>query len=252
MACALRGSREILRKMQAKAETRPAGEMEVCGTSCLGRCDRAPAVRVAAEELKEAPKEDVGGSISLLSMANFETSHGHFGEANYLGWKADELLELVDNMGRKKLPPGTRLGLPAPRHPRDAVADRPVRTRTAEVGFDPQTVARVWGSDETGEGASGRIGNPREDADFARERVGDEVMKAMDGAVRNMPVRDSDEGRRLLVAAIEGGVATALAKPAKAKSDKEEYSDEVKKGSSTGSRTCSQRPCRATRTRSCG
>jgi NADH:ubiquinone oxidoreductase subunit F (NADH-binding)/NADH:ubiquinone oxidoreductase subunit E len=230
MACALRGSREILKNMQRKAESRPAGEMEVCGTSCLGRCDRAPAVRVAAEELKEAPKEDLGGSISLISMANFETSHGHFGEANYLGWTADELLELVDNMGRKKLPPG------------DTDWDYPPHgIRETQWQIDPYGRGRQkWDSirkllREYGEATKlekeppGESGTPREDADFARERVGDEVMKAMDGAVRAMPVRDSDEGRRLLVAAIEGGVATALAKPAKAKSDKEEYSEEVKK-----------------------
>lgn len=220
MACALRGSREILKKMQGRAESRPAGEVEVCGTSCLGRCDRAPAIRVAAEELKEAPKEDMGGSISVIQSTNFETSHGHFGEANYLGWKADELLELFDNMGRKKLPSGDTDWDYPPHGIRETQWQIEPYGRGRQKWDAVRKLLREYGeATKLEKEPPGETGSPREDAEFARERVGDEVMKAMDGSVRNAPVRDSDEGRRLLVAAIEGSVGKSLAK----------YPEEVRK-----------------------
>jgi NADH:ubiquinone oxidoreductase subunit F (NADH-binding)/NADH:ubiquinone oxidoreductase subunit E len=47
MTCRLRGSRALLAECEALAAGQPAGRLAVEGVSCLGRCDRAPAVTVA-------------------------------------------------------------------------------------------------------------------------------------------------------------------------------------------------------------
>ncbi|MBM4075520.1 MAG: hypothetical protein FJ267_07740, partial [Planctomycetes bacterium] len=46
MSCALRGSRQLLTELQKFARGSQPTELRVQGTSCLGRCDRAPAVRI--------------------------------------------------------------------------------------------------------------------------------------------------------------------------------------------------------------
>ncbi len=43
MACHLRGSGELLTRLDAIAADSTNGDVDVCGVSCLGRCDRAPA-----------------------------------------------------------------------------------------------------------------------------------------------------------------------------------------------------------------
>jgi NADH:ubiquinone oxidoreductase subunit F (NADH-binding)/NADH:ubiquinone oxidoreductase subunit E len=45
MACHLRGSAKLIAELQASLEG-TASEIRVCGVSCLGRCDRAPAARI--------------------------------------------------------------------------------------------------------------------------------------------------------------------------------------------------------------
>lgn len=45
MACRLRGSQQLLDKFTSLAADRSPEEVRVCSVSCLGRCDRAPAVR---------------------------------------------------------------------------------------------------------------------------------------------------------------------------------------------------------------
>jgi formate dehydrogenase beta subunit len=47
MSCQLRGSSKLIAELDADlAAERATGRASVCGVSCLGRCDRAPAVRV--------------------------------------------------------------------------------------------------------------------------------------------------------------------------------------------------------------
>jgi len=47
MSCQLRGSAELLAELEKDLATEiAAGQAAVCGVSCLGRCDRAPAVRI--------------------------------------------------------------------------------------------------------------------------------------------------------------------------------------------------------------
>ena len=46
MSCRLRGSASVLRACEAVAAGEPASRLEVEGVSCLGRCDRAPAMAV--------------------------------------------------------------------------------------------------------------------------------------------------------------------------------------------------------------
>src|SRR6186713_375825 len=46
MSCQLRGSSDLIADLQQSlAKEIQAGHAAVCGVSCLGRCDRAPAVR---------------------------------------------------------------------------------------------------------------------------------------------------------------------------------------------------------------
>lgn len=44
MGCHLRGSSQLLDRLKSYAQNRSGEQIEVCGVSCLGRCDRAPAV----------------------------------------------------------------------------------------------------------------------------------------------------------------------------------------------------------------
>src|SRR5438477_7662227 len=47
MSCHLRGSAKMLAEIESDLATEiSAGRAAVCGVSCLGRCDRAPAVRI--------------------------------------------------------------------------------------------------------------------------------------------------------------------------------------------------------------
>src|SRR5436305_30197 len=47
MSCALRGSLALINDLESELAAEIAGgRATVCGVSCLGRCDRAPAVRI--------------------------------------------------------------------------------------------------------------------------------------------------------------------------------------------------------------
>src|SRR6266699_2773317 len=47
MSCHLRGSARLIDDLKHSLSSRSAaGPASVCGVSCLGRCDRAPAVRI--------------------------------------------------------------------------------------------------------------------------------------------------------------------------------------------------------------
>ena len=71
MACHLRGSRELLQSLEAQASSLPAGQVCVKGVSCVGRCDRAPAVRMndhnyvqrSAEELATLLRQSLTGQL---------------------------------------------------------------------------------------------------------------------------------------------------------------------------------------------
>lgn len=47
MSCALRGSDALAGELTAALAGQPPGQVEVCRVSCLGRCDRAPAVHLS-------------------------------------------------------------------------------------------------------------------------------------------------------------------------------------------------------------
>ena len=50
MACRLRGSAGMRKGLEALQEEFGAERLAVCGVSCLGRCDRAPAVAVTTPQ----------------------------------------------------------------------------------------------------------------------------------------------------------------------------------------------------------
>ena len=66
MSCSLRGSAQYLTQIAAATED-CRQEVEVCGVSCLGRCDRAPAVRIVHNEAGDhAGPDDVHQVRALL------------------------------------------------------------------------------------------------------------------------------------------------------------------------------------------
>lgn len=75
MACALRGSGEIARQLQASLGTR--SDVVVKTVSCLGRCDRAPAVRVSSHEAAHGQADRIGAhdhaTTAILGLPVEET-----------------------------------------------------------------------------------------------------------------------------------------------------------------------------------
>lgn len=72
MACALRGSAELKRRLEEQVANSSPGRLQICSTSCLGRCDRAPAVRceINHETGQGEPDHRV---FSWLARTNEET-----------------------------------------------------------------------------------------------------------------------------------------------------------------------------------
>ncbi|MBW8886011.1 MAG: NAD(P)H-dependent oxidoreductase subunit E, partial [Planctomycetia bacterium] len=85
MSCHLRGSASLISDLEANlASEITAGRASVCGVSCLGRCDRAPAVRIHSHA---AGKHD--GSHEPLS---------------YLGRRNDEVVAVAKALASGKEP----------------------------------------------------------------------------------------------------------------------------------------------------
>ena len=80
MACHLRGSQNLIDKLEAWAEQQPVGCAHVGGVSCLGRCDRAPAALVneklfvmrSAEELQRIAESYASGSDPVKPNTDWE------------------------------------------------------------------------------------------------------------------------------------------------------------------------------------
>jgi len=74
MACHLRGSAGVLQELREATAGRE-GQVKICGTSCLGRCDRAPAARIyeqtkghaAYNLLRRSAQEIAEAATKLLS-----------------------------------------------------------------------------------------------------------------------------------------------------------------------------------------
>ena len=64
MACQLRGSGTLHDQLEALAAKHPAANAEVCFASCLGRCDRAPAVRICGNDAAD----DAGHSHTVRTL----------------------------------------------------------------------------------------------------------------------------------------------------------------------------------------
>ena len=56
MTCHLKGSVEMASNIKAWVEEKYGDRVDVCGVSCLGRCDRAPAATLRADEVVEGEK----------------------------------------------------------------------------------------------------------------------------------------------------------------------------------------------------
>ncbi len=73
MSCRLRGSESVRERLNEWAVTQAAGKVEVLEASCLGRCDRAPAV-IIDDDLFVArqPQEYVDIASSIVSGQSFQ------------------------------------------------------------------------------------------------------------------------------------------------------------------------------------
>jgi NADH:ubiquinone oxidoreductase subunit F (NADH-binding)/NADH:ubiquinone oxidoreductase subunit E len=126
MACQLRGSHEYLRQL-AEA-TKPYGpRVKVCGASCLGRCDRAPAVRIV--------KNRRAGAVESL------VDPGHHHIRALLGRPIDEVVRIVkaiaDDQPEGGLPDDRDGELALPMPPEqwriNVYAGQPVEARYASI-----------------------------------------------------------------------------------------------------------------------
>jgi NADH:ubiquinone oxidoreductase subunit F (NADH-binding)/NADH:ubiquinone oxidoreductase subunit E len=124
MACQLRGSADYLRQLAEAAQ--PFGhKVKVCGVSCLGRCDRAPAVRITSHGEAAA-----GGN-------------GHAGHhvRALMGRPLDQVVQIVEQVlsgqGPSGLPDDTDAALVLPQPPSqwriDVYRDRPREERYASI-----------------------------------------------------------------------------------------------------------------------
>src|SRR5690349_6768814 len=89
MSCHLRGSASLIEKVKASLGADiAAGRATVCGVSCLGRCDRAPAVRMYCH----AADGNHGGGHEPLS---------------YFGQQSDEVIAAASALAGGKEPATT-------------------------------------------------------------------------------------------------------------------------------------------------
>ncbi len=91
MSCHLRGSVAMTETLADWAEQRYGKDVEVCGVSCLGRCDRAPAVmvdeRLVANADQRRLKTIIDGSLQGLAVqtdSDWDTAKPKIGR-----WKLD-------------------------------------------------------------------------------------------------------------------------------------------------------------------
>ncbi|MCE9527374.1 MAG: NAD(P)H-dependent oxidoreductase subunit E, partial [Planctomycetales bacterium] len=72
MACHLRGSTEVIEKLASSFEGE-LNRVKVCGASCLGRCDRAPAARIYDNRHQQSGEHPVynlhGRAVAEISTA---------------------------------------------------------------------------------------------------------------------------------------------------------------------------------------
>ncbi len=66
MACHRRGSVEIQRRLAQWAKKNHGSDVEVCGVSCLGRCDRAPAVIINEQLFVDRREDSLREAVSKM------------------------------------------------------------------------------------------------------------------------------------------------------------------------------------------
>jgi formate dehydrogenase beta subunit len=131
MACQLRGSHEYLRQLGEAAKSYGT-KVKVCGVSCLGRCDRAPAVRIAVNGHDGSPRED---SITRSEMTTVHPVRA------LMGRPLDEVVRTVkaiaDGKAGSNLPDDRDAALALPQPPDqwkiNIYAGQPQETRYASV-----------------------------------------------------------------------------------------------------------------------
>lgn len=70
MACHLRGAARLLEHVEAHARNQYGDQAEVCGVSCLGRCDRAPAVTINEQLFLSRDPADLCAAIDRASQGD--------------------------------------------------------------------------------------------------------------------------------------------------------------------------------------
>jgi NADH:ubiquinone oxidoreductase subunit F (NADH-binding)/NADH:ubiquinone oxidoreductase subunit E len=108
MSCHLRGSAPLINELKETLATDiAAGRAAVCGVSCLGRCDRAPAVRMychAAERGRESFSETTHPNGQSRSEKDSRPHHGHE-PLSYFGRPKDEVVAAAKALAGGKEPP---------------------------------------------------------------------------------------------------------------------------------------------------
>jgi formate dehydrogenase/bidirectional [NiFe] hydrogenase diaphorase subunit len=66
MSCHLHGAVPLTKKLRDWAEKKHGDEVEVCGVSCLGRCDRPPAAMVNEQLIASGKEEDLRSAVDAI------------------------------------------------------------------------------------------------------------------------------------------------------------------------------------------
>jgi NADH:ubiquinone oxidoreductase subunit E len=93
MACHMAGSAELIEELRASAT---AGTCAVEGVSCVGRCDRAPAVCLAVRKQPAQHQANANGSAF--------SSEPHEREFYLLGRSGAELKRIIADAEKRKIP----------------------------------------------------------------------------------------------------------------------------------------------------
>jgi formate dehydrogenase beta subunit len=88
MACHLKGADRLIESLQAFGHELGEKEVNVCGVSCLGQCDRPVAVTVNDHHVYRGLGENEIRDRMRIALARAELPHQHV-DSGPLGWKID-------------------------------------------------------------------------------------------------------------------------------------------------------------------
>ena len=87
MSCHLNGSESLIRRMEKWAEATHGKKVEVCGVSCLGRCDRPPAAMVNDQLVASGTEGDLRSVVDAIIKGDTPTVNSDWELAKAKVWR---------------------------------------------------------------------------------------------------------------------------------------------------------------------